>query len=29
MDEKEAAKHPFVSGTPVQWFHNDGSVADW
>ncbi|CAB4337771.1 MAG: galactonate dehydratase [Actinobacteria bacterium] len=29
MDEKEAAKHPFVSGNPVQWFHNDGSVADW
>lgn len=29
MDEKEAAKHPFKSGTPVQWFHNDGSVADW
>jgi galactonate dehydratase len=29
MDEKEAAKHPFESGTPVQWFHNDGSVADW
>lgn len=29
MDEKEAAKHPFVSGNPVQWFHNDGSIADW
>jgi galactonate dehydratase len=29
MDEKEAAKHPFESGIPVQWFHNDGSVADW
>jgi galactonate dehydratase len=29
MDENEAAKHPFVSGNPVQWFHNDGSVADW
>ena len=29
MDEKEAEKHPFVSGNPVQWFHNDGSVADW
>jgi galactonate dehydratase len=29
IDEKEAEKHPFVSGNPVQWFHNDGSVADW
>lgn len=29
MDEKQAAQHPFESSKPVQWFHNDGSVADW
>jgi galactonate dehydratase len=29
MDEKAAAQHPFESSKPVQWFHNDGSVADW
>jgi galactonate dehydratase len=29
LNESEAAKHPFVSVMPVQWFHNDGSVADW
>jgi galactonate dehydratase len=29
IDEIEAAKHPFKSSFPVQWFHDDGSVADW
>jgi galactonate dehydratase len=29
IDEKEALKHPFAGGAPVQWFHSDGSVADW
>ena len=29
IDEKEALKHPFTGGQPVQWFHPDGSVADW
>jgi galactonate dehydratase len=29
MNEKEAEKHPFMGGAPVQWFHPDGSVADW
>jgi galactonate dehydratase len=29
INETEAAKHPFVAVMPVQWFHNDGSVADW
>lgn len=29
MDEKAAAQHPFESSKPVQWFHKDGSVADW
>ncbi len=29
INEFEAAKHPFEIGTPTQWFHDDGSVADW
>ena len=29
INELEAAKHPFDPGTPTQWFHDDGSVADW
>ena len=29
IDEKQAQKHPFTGGEPVQWFHADGSVADW
>ena len=24
-----AAKHPYKDVTPVQWYHHDGSVADW
>lgn len=29
MNEIEAVKHPFAGGKAVQWFHDDGSVADW
>lgn len=29
IDDLEAAKHPFEASSPVQWFHVDGSVADW
>lgn len=29
INEQEASKHPFVPVMPVQWFHSDGSVADW
>jgi len=29
IDEVEAAKHPFMASNPVQWYHDDGSVADW
>ena len=30
INEAEAAKHPFeAGGSAVQWFHDDGSVADW
>ncbi len=25
----EAAKHPYQQVSPVQWYHHDGSVADW
>ena len=24
-----AAKHPFEEAKPIQWYHHDGSVADW
>lgn len=26
---KGAEKHPFKEVRPVQWYHSDGSVADW
>lgn len=29
MDEIGAASHPYVPVTSTQWFHRDGSVADW
>jgi galactonate dehydratase len=29
IDEIAAAKHPYQPARPVQWFHDDGSVADW
>ncbi len=29
IDEVEAARHPFEASSPIQWFHRDGSVADW
>lgn len=29
INEKEIKKYPFKGGTPIQWFHEDGSVADW
>jgi galactonate dehydratase len=29
IDSVEAAKHPFEEVKPVQWYHADGSVADW
>lgn len=29
INEIEARKHPFVGEKAVQWFHDDGSVADW
>jgi galactonate dehydratase len=29
IDFTEAAKHPFAEVKPVQWYHDDGSVADW
>jgi galactonate dehydratase len=29
IDFEEAAKHPFLEVKPVQWYHADGSVADW
>ncbi len=29
IDFKAAAKHPFEEVRPVQWYHADGSVADW
>ena len=24
-----AAKYPFAEVRPIQWYHDDGSVADW
>ncbi len=27
--DKAAAKHPFQQVRLVQWYHDDGSVADW
>ena len=29
IDDAEAARHPFQPSTPIQWYHEDGSVADW
>ncbi len=29
MNESEAEKHPYAGEKAVQWFHDDGSVADW
>jgi galactonate dehydratase len=29
IDEVLAANYPFQAVTPTQWFHQDGSVADW
>ncbi len=29
VDEREAAKHPFKQEVLMNWFHPDGSVADW
>lgn len=29
IDEAAAARHPYVDAPPIQWYHADGSVADW
>lgn len=29
IDLAAAAKHPFEEVGPIQWYHHDGSVADW
>ncbi len=29
VDEEEAVKHPFEQEVLMQWWHADGSVADW
>jgi galactonate dehydratase len=29
VDEREAAKHPFEQEVLMQWWHQDGAVADW
>ncbi len=29
IDELEASNHPYIPVTATQWFHHDGSVADW
>ena len=29
INEKEAAKHPFQPEVVMNYFHRDGSVADW
>ena len=29
IDQAAAAKHPFQQVRPMQWYHDDGSVADW
>jgi len=29
INELEASKHPYIPVTATQWFHEDGSVADW
>ena len=29
IDERAAARHPYVPEPPVRWYHPDGAVADW
>jgi galactonate dehydratase len=29
IDEKAAARYPYEAVGPAQWYHRDGSVADW
>ena len=29
IDFAAAARHPFEEVRPIQWYHHDGSVADW
>lgn len=29
INDLEAKKHPYAPVKPTQWFHDDGSVADW
>ena len=29
INEAAAARHPFQAVRPVQWYHDDGSIADW
>jgi galactonate dehydratase len=29
IDDAAAARHPFAEARPIQWYHPDGSVADW
>jgi galactonate dehydratase len=29
IDEAAAARHPWEDARPIQWYHPDGSVADW
>ena len=29
VDEQEAARHPFEQEVLMQWWHQDGAVADW
>lgn len=29
IDEAAAARHPWSDALPIQWYHPDGSVADW
>ena len=29
INMEAAAKHPFEEVRPIQWYHHDGSVADW
>ncbi|MBM1218672.1 galactonate dehydratase [Ponticoccus sp. SC2-23] len=29
IDEAAAERHPWQDALPIQWYHDDGSVADW
>ena len=29
IDEAGAERHPWQDARPIQWYHDDGSVADW